>query len=86
MTRAETVEEVEFLMSLGEPAEKIARRLGIHPESVARSLHRAGRPDLARKFRNRRGDRHRKHNCADCGAETWGTRCRPCDLRKRRAS
>ncbi|AKU15767.1 hypothetical protein [Luteipulveratus mongoliensis] len=41
------VEDVEFLLEAGESPDHIARRLGLTLESLERSMHRAGRRDLA---------------------------------------
>jgi hypothetical protein len=43
-------DDVAHLMAAGESLEEIARRLGIQPGSVARSLSRYGYHELARPF------------------------------------
>jgi hypothetical protein len=44
-----TCVDVDWLTMSGEAWEQIAARLGIKPASLARHLHRHGRPDLAPK-------------------------------------
>jgi hypothetical protein len=83
--RAVVVEEVEHLLSFGQPAPSIAKALGIREGSVARALLRAGRPDLAGKFeRERRASE--AHQCLDCSAPVAcpkALRCRSCGYRER---
>jgi hypothetical protein len=49
MIRDELVEDVEHLLGYDRPL-RIVERVGSTPSAVARALHRAGRPDLARPF------------------------------------
>lgn len=44
------LEDVEWLLDAGEPAEQIARTLGRKVEAIEKLAHRHGRPDLARPF------------------------------------
>lgn len=46
--QAALIEDVEFLLSVGEGCATIARRLGYRDSrSLSRQMHRSGRPDLA---------------------------------------
>lgn len=77
--------EVEHMLSFGEPTNRIAEALGIKPGSVARSLSRSGRPDLAAKFERTRSQSE-SHACKDCGATISRKvydRCRPCGYAER---
>lgn len=70
--RAERVEFVEQQLSWGFNAQDIAADLGIDHNSVAKSMYRAGRPDLARRFEHwdeRQPGRHyaRGYTCEECG-------------------
>lgn len=49
--RRDRVQDVADLLAAGESPFQIARRFGIEPASVARTLDRAGRHDLAQPFR-----------------------------------
>lgn len=48
--RAERIAFIEEQLGFGFSTADIAADLGISPGSVARSMYRAGRPDLARRF------------------------------------
>lgn len=79
--RDELVNEVEFLTSCGTSPAQIVNQIGIQPGSIAKSLTRAGRRDLARPFWPlKQHYQHAAKDCADCGTRISGesTRCRPC--------
>jgi len=85
--RAVVLAEVEFMLDGGESPTRIAQALGIKPDSVAKSLWRSGRPELAVKFEQTRSRRHQK--CVDCGARTSDPRhprCRTCGCALREAN
>ena len=48
--RAERIEDVEDLLSMGETHEQVALRIGVTPGALSRQLYRAGCLDLARAF------------------------------------
>lgn len=50
MSRPSPVEDVRWLLGAGESVDSICQRLGRQPDSLARSLHRAGDTDAARAF------------------------------------
>lgn len=82
------IEEIEHMTSLGISPNEIAQRLGIKPASMARSMHRAERPDLAHLFASI-AIRDRMKPCAEgCGAMVnhKAARCHRCAMLKRRAS
>lgn len=72
------VEDVEWLLAAGETWPGILRRLDVKPAALARSLRRAGRPDLARGLSIPRNNR--PGTCTDCGASCarGSDRCWPC--------
>lgn len=74
--------EVEFLASMGASPVTIAQQLDVKADTLARSLYRAGRGDLARMF-SPIIERERQHPCADCPTIVSRTskRCRPCGTR-----
>jgi hypothetical protein len=84
-TQAADIEEVEFLTRFGLGTDDIARRLGKQPGSLARSLYRAGRPELARPFWRQGRAERASMSCADCGATIWrgALRCRACAVKHR---
>lgn len=81
MKSADVVEEVEFLLSCGVSAFRIAAQLGMKPGSVERALHRAGRPDLAPRFTALRHAEERVP-CPECGdlIGRKAKRCYPCAI------
>ncbi|QIM19902.1 hypothetical protein G7075_00125 [Phycicoccus sp. HDW14] len=89
--RAVVVEEVEHFLGFGDRPLSIASHLGMRPESIARALYRAERPDLANRFEQLRGrtwlkpPRPRTHPCADCSKQVTrnAVRCRECHARSR---
>jgi len=78
------LDEVQFMLDAGESPARIAAALGIKPESVAKSLWRSDRGDLARMFEQDRAP-EATHGCADCGAPITRRheRCRPCGYGER---
>lgn len=50
LTTAEVIEDVDFLVSVGESAPRICRRVGRSAAALERLLLRHDRPDLARHF------------------------------------
>jgi len=69
--RQERVEDVEFLLDNRTDPDSIPGRLGMTHAALAKAMHRAGRPDLARPFW--RASAH--HNdtpgqCRFCGEPT----------------
>ena len=78
--RLDRIEDVEFLIGQGYEAQTVADRLGIAPGTLAKSLTRAGRNDLARPFW--RADRLQKlGTCRFCGGDTsrkTNTCCQQC--------
>lgn len=69
--RAERVEFVETQLGYGFTTDDIAADLGITHNAVARSLYRAGRPDLARRF-------NEWHSRNPMQKYTKGYRCEVC--------
>ena len=59
------LDEVQFMLDAGESPGRIADALGIKPGSVAKSLWRSGRADLARIFEQDRAVEE-PHPCTDC--------------------
>lgn len=84
--RAVILDEVEFMLDAGEAPGRIADALGIQPDSVAKSLWRSGRADLAVLFERRRAP-DAMHGCADCGTPITrrSERCRQCGYVEREA-
>lgn len=87
LPKAVVLEEVEHMLSFGEGPNRIAEALGIQVGSVAMSLWRSGRPELAVMFERAKPERN--HPCVDCGdrvSNPRAQRCRPCGIAQREAN
>lgn len=84
--RAERIELVEDYLLCGIDPKRIAADFGISCESLARSMRRAGRDDLANRVHVARyRDYRSKHKkCPDCGIEITdrASTCDPCQRRR----
>lgn len=85
--RAARIEYIEERLSYGFTTADIIDDLGIDRNSIARSMYRAGRPDLARRFefwpeRNPGRNYTKGYACDECGARRsngsfkWCLSCR----------
>jgi len=68
--RQERIEDVEFLLDNRTDPNAIPDRLGLSPAALAKSLHRAGRPDLARHFWRATPRNDTPGECRYCGEPT----------------
>ncbi|MDN5726078.1 MAG: hypothetical protein L0G99_09145 [Propionibacteriales bacterium] len=64
LPRAVLLEDVEWLLSQGEGSAAIPARLGVAASTIEKACHRAGRHDLARRFRTS-SPAHARSQCSD---------------------